>query len=157
MIHANYNFIKAISCALVLTACGTGSVFDQSVETPEDVWSVEYVPSFKFEVTKPSASYNFYLNITNSKAYPYANLFVFTHMTSPSGKVQRDTLHCLLADKAGKWLGKRSGDEYINRIMFRQNVFLAESGTYSISFEQAMRHNELPAIHAVGLSVEKAQ
>lgn len=79
---------------------------------------------------------------------------MFVHSKYPNGYSDIDTLEFFLADPTGKWLGDNSGTIVENRALLSKGLFPA-TGTYTFTFEQAMRNDSLPEILDVGLSVRK--
>ena len=73
----------------------------------------------------------------------------------PSGKMERDTIECLLADITGKWYGDHAGDVVDNKIWFKTDYQFSELGTYRFTFEQAMREESLTEIIDFGLRIEQ--
>jgi len=150
------NFLSALMIAAVLMLYGCGEVmFQETREVPNRIWEVGNTFRFDVEVVDTMKGYDFYIDLRNGSAYPYANIFMFVNTTFPSGNSARDTVECFLADKSGRWLGSGLGDILDNHILFKENVRFPNAGTYSFEFEQGMRTENLPEILDVGISIEK--
>ena len=80
---------------------------------------------------------------------------MFLETEFPNKTLSRDTVECILADDAGKWLGDGSGDIWDNRILFKKGVRFRQAGKYIFSLEQAIRVQNLPMIMDVGMRIEK--
>jgi len=77
-------------------------------------------------------------------------------MKGPDGGLLKDTVNCILADNRGKWKGTGVGDLWDLKIPYIGGFKFAQTGSYTVSFEQAMRvENGLNGITDVGLRVEK--
>jgi gliding motility-associated lipoprotein GldH len=76
---------------------------------------------------------------------------------APSGKLERDTIECLLADVDGKWFGNSAGAVIDNKIWFRTDFQFKELGKYHFLFEQAMREESLTEIIDFGIRIEEKQ
>jgi gliding motility-associated lipoprotein GldH len=100
--------------------------------------------------------YNVFVNIRNSDGYDFSNLYLFIDITAPNNATERDTINCVLADNAGKWLGQGLGDIWDNKILFKYNTRFRK-GDYKFKLTQAMRVDKLPEIMDVGLRIERAQ
>lgn len=131
-------------------------VFEKNEKLPNGIWKTENKIFFETKISDTISLHNFYINIRNSGKYQFSNLYVFVDAFSPAGKIQRDTIECILADAQGKWLGKSgSGSVWENQILFKKNVRFPKEGKYVFRFEQAMRAKELEHILDVGLRIEK--
>src|SRR5437868_15040740 len=80
---------------------------------------------------------NIYLNIRNSGAYQFSNLYLFLTTRTPKDEESRDTVELTLADDRGRWLGNGSGDIWDNRILFKRKFRFPQSGTYHFELQQA--------------------
>ncbi|OZI05561.1 gliding motility lipoprotein GldH [Siphonobacter sp. BAB-5385] len=145
-------------CFLVsLTACDTNAVFKDNMELPDAKWPVKTVPSFSFEISDTTRTYNLYYNLRNTKSYPYYNLYVTRTLLGPDGKtIERKLDELILANATtGKPTGNGLGDIYDHKFLVVKNYRFAKAGTYTFKVEQYMRQDPLPEIQTVGLTVER--
>ena len=119
------------------------------------IWDNKNTLKFEVDIADSITPYNFYINVRNAGAYPYSNLYLFLETEFPNKTVSRDTVECILADDAGKWLGDGSGDIWDNRILFKRNVSFPMPGEYRFELIQAMRLDPLPGIMDGGIRIEK--
>ena len=145
-----------VCVALCVAACNKNKVFESNVTIPNMSWSMKQAVKFDFEIKTTQTAYNLFVNVRNSEAYPYKNLWLFIRTKTPSGKVEVDSLDCKLADETGKWLGDGAGEIWDNKIMFKQRVGFPEVGKYTVEIQHGMRNELLPAVMEVGLLVEKS-
>lgn len=145
----------SILLVLLLSACDKTRIFDEN-KSIDGGWSWNNPIEFSVDIPDTLTPVNAYINIRNTSAYRFSNIYVFMTTTFPNGKQAKDTLNCLLADERGKWLGKGAGDLWDNRIMIKHNVYFNQKGTYRFKLEQAMRIDPLPDITDVGIRIEKA-
>ena len=138
-----------------IAACDSKRVYEQNVDIPDYIWDKESPIYFDAPITDTISLHNVYINIRNASGYGYSNIYLFLDTKYPDNKMSRDTIECILADPAGKWLGDGSGDIWDNQILFKKNVRFRQIGTYKFRFEQAMRMPKLPMIMDVGLRIEK--
>ena len=150
---ANILIFLVFLCTLY--ACNSNVIFDKNKQIENAVWKSSDVIKFTVPLTDSVQACNFFINIRNSAEYQYSNIFLFIKTFYPNGKISIDTVECYLADKEGKWLGKRSGKVIDNRILFRRAVQFRQKGTYSFEFEQAMRVDELRGVEDFGIRIEK--
>lgn len=144
-----------ISIAL-LASCDKEKVFEQNCEINGGAWHKDSIVKFEINVVDTISFHNLYINITNTGEYMYRNLYVFLDVFSPEeGNNIRDTIECILADNAGKWLGSTAGNVINNQILFKRGIRFPLAGAYVFEFEQGMRTEALEHIIGVGLRVEK--
>jgi gliding motility-associated lipoprotein GldH len=161
------NFGKIVFTVLVIAlvySCGNSVVYTQYERFDEDKgWAKNYQPKFEFTNTDTNQLCDVYINVRNAESYPYRNLFMFLHTTSPKGVKTTDTIECVLADDKGKWMGSGLGDLYDNVIIYKKNTRFKQLGKYTFTYEQAMRYGDkniidpLPLIMDVGITIEKAE
>jgi len=153
------NCCKNISLILLflgLISCDTNKVFEEYIEVENATWEKENIASFEFLAQDTTIAHNIYINIRNTGSYPYSNLYLFVSMKGPDGGLLKDTVNCILADNRGKWKGTGVGDLWDLKIPYIGGFKFAQTGSYTVSFEQAMRvENGLNGITDVGLRVEK--
>jgi gliding motility-associated lipoprotein GldH len=137
-----------------ISSCSPGYVFEKKNEIKNSLWKKDNVVSFNVNITDTVQYHNIYLFINNNNSYNFSNLYLFISVYTPSGNCLKDTTEFYLADDKGKWYGKKKGDEYLNRILYKKNVIFQKPGNYIFKIEQAMRVENIN-ITSVGLAVEK--
>jgi gliding motility-associated lipoprotein GldH len=140
---------------LLFISCDRNVIFEKNVELPDNHWEVKNVVDFETDIQDTVTPHNLYINLRNAGGYPFSNIFLFFTTSSPSGKMERDTVELTLADPSGKWLGNGLGDIWDNRVLFKENFRFPEKGVYKFALEQAMRVDPLPQIMDVGIRIEK--
>lgn len=149
------NFLYFLILMLVMLSCDSSRMFDHSVNIPAEGWHMDSTATFNIEVSDTVALNNFYINLRNNNDYSYRNLYLFLNTTFPDGKLARDTIELILADRAGKWMGKGFGRIKDNQIIVRAGLRFPHSGTYVFGIGQAMRDTLLVGIENVGIRIEK--
>lgn len=146
---------------LSLTSCDKNRVYDHYKSLPNQ-WPSDSTLTFKVNGLDSTQAYNLYINIRNTDAYPFSNLFLITDMIFPKGKVVQDTLEYNMAYPTGEWMGTGTGEAKLSKLWYKENVKFTEKGTYIFKIRQAMRHNGeaegvnvLKGITEVGLRIEK--
>ncbi|WP_053989973.1 gliding motility lipoprotein GldH [Mangrovimonas sp. TPBH4] len=146
-------------------SCDSNQVFDE-YQTVPNKWHKDSVLSFK--VTPPDSlnNYNLFVNLRNTSAYKYSNLFLIVEMEYPNGKTSKDTLEYVMAKPNGEFLGTGFSDVKENKLWYKgyESPFVFdESGEYTINIQQAMRENgkvegveELEGITDIGFRIEQA-
>lgn len=148
--------VLMIASLLSLTSCDRNVVFEDNVKLPENRWEQKNAIQFTVDIQDTISPHNLYINLRNAGGYQFSNIFLFFTTTSPSGKMERDTLELTLADASGKWLGDGAGDIWDNRQLFKRGFHFPESGKYIFQLEQAMRIDPLPQIMDAGIRIERA-
>ncbi|WP_027138168.1 gliding motility lipoprotein GldH [Gaetbulibacter saemankumensis] len=147
--------------SLVFVACDSKQVYDVYKSVP-NTWHKDSI--INFNITPPDSikPYNLFVNLRNTNAYKYSNLFLIVEMSFPHGKTITDTLEYRMADPSGKLLGTGLSDVKENKLWYKENVVFSEAGDYQVSIQQAMRENgkvhgvvELEGVTDVGFRIEK--
>jgi gliding motility-associated lipoprotein GldH len=146
-----------IVITVIFTGCDEEKFFDENVSIPNDKWPSDREVVFKVDIQDTVSPYRFFINVRNSDAYRYSNVYFFLVTEFPGGGMSRDTIELTLADKTGKWLGKGTGQYRDNRVFIRENIQFPRSGEYTLRLNQAMRKEILEGISEVGIRLEKQQ
>lgn len=142
--------------SLLLVSCDPNRVFEENTEIPNQQWHVNNAVNYEVSIQDTVTPHNFYLNIRNTGAYQFSNIYVFFNIEFPNGKTSRDTIECPLADKSGRWLGSGTGQLKDNQFLVKYKMRFPLSGLYKFKIEQAMRMDNLPEVSDVGLRLERA-
>jgi gliding motility-associated lipoprotein GldH len=138
------SFYAVALMAILLSACDRGMVYDH-FETMEDrTWGWRDTREFPVEVTDTISLHNIYLQVRHTVTYPMSNLYMFVYVKSPEGQMLKDTVHILMAEPDGKWIGKGTGHLRELSLLYRKQTRFGEKGTYTFTLEQGMRKPELP-------------
>lgn len=142
-------------------SCDPNGVFDVYKSVPNK-WHKDTVVSFKVKAPDSINAYNLFVNLRNTNAYKYNNLFLIVEMNFPHGKTIKDTLEYKMADPSGKFLGSGLTDIKENKLWYKEQVVFKEKGEYIINIQHAMRENgkvngvvQLEGITDVGFRIEK--
>jgi gliding motility-associated lipoprotein GldH len=148
--------LSLVFCLFIfLCSCDNKRIYEKNIAVTDAVWNIDEKPSFEVDVKDTISKQSFYINLRNSGAYPYSNIFLFIETLFPDSSISKDTVECFLADASGKWLGKGSSNIWDNQILFKKGVVFPKSGVYKFTFQHGMRTDELKEILDVGLRIEK--
>ncbi len=130
-------------------------------------WHKDSIATFNFKAPDTLKDYNLYVNLRNTNAYKFSNLFLIVDINYPNGKVIKDTLEYKMAAPNGELLGTGFSDLKENKLWFRgfDHPFkFNEEGDYTVNIQHAMRNNgvvkgveNLQGITDIGFRVEQAQ
>ncbi len=148
---------------LVLLSCDTNVVKSEYRSLQGGVWNKDDVLQFSFTEQDTVQEHDIFINVRNSNTFPYSNLFVIASLTTPEGKVIKDTLEYTMAMPDGTWMGKGSGSIKENKLWYKENIVFPSPGVYTIEVSHAMRKNGnvsgiigLEGITDVGIEVTKS-
>ncbi len=149
--------------SFVFVSCDSNRVFDEYKSVPNS-WHKDSIISFKVNPPDSIKNYNLFVNLRNTNAYKYNNLFLIVEMVYPHGKTIKDTLEYRMADPSGKLLGTGLTDVKENKLWYKgyeDSFVFNEIGEYTVNIQQAMREygkvngvTELEGITDVGFRVE---
>jgi len=153
-------------CCFLITNCDSDAVFDEYNSLPNQ-WHKDSVVSFNFKAPDTTKNYNLHVNLRNTDAYKFSNLFLIVELNYPNGKAVKDTLEYKMAAPNGELLGTGFSDLKENKLWFRgykESFKFNEEGEYIINIQHAMRNNgdvngveNLEGITDIGFRVEHAQ
>ncbi len=143
-----------------MSSCDSNAVFD-TYKTVPNQWHKDSIITFEVNPPDSTKTYNLFVNIRNTNAYRFSNLFLIVDMNFPNGKTIKDTLEYEMAKPNGELLGEGFTDIKENKLWYKEAVIFNEKGTYKINIQHAMRNNgsvegvdELEGITDIGFRVE---
>ncbi|WP_225986550.1 gliding motility lipoprotein GldH [Rufibacter sp. LB8] len=147
-----------LAFALLFSSCDGNRVFEENQDIEKNQWPVKLTPTFTFEVTDTTQTYNVFFNVRNALHYPFYNLYLRHYLLGPDGKQISSALHdmYLMDPKTGEPQGRGAGDIFDHRFRALKNVRFSQPGKYQVRVHQYMRQDPLPGIMAIGVRVEKA-
>ena len=144
----------------ILVSCDSNTIYDNYKSVP-NTWHKDSIVSFKINPPDSINNYNLFVNLRNTNAYKYNNLFLIVEMVFPYGKTIKDTLEYKMAEPSGKLLGEGYTDVKENKLWYKENVIFNETGEYKVNIQHAMRENgkvngviKLEGITDVGFRIE---
>jgi gliding motility-associated lipoprotein GldH len=153
----------ALIAGIVLSSCDSNQVFDEYKTVPNQ-WNKDSIISFNITPPDSTKAYNLFVNIRNTSAYKYRNLFLIVDMNFPNGKVIKDTLEYEMAKPNGELLGTGFADVKENKLWYKESVIFKETGEYKVNIQHAMRKNgdvegidELEGVTDIGFRIEPAK
>ena len=141
-----------------LVSCGDANIVYQSSKVIENnTWNKNEGVSFDFDINDTAEFYDFYFNLRTSNLYEWSNLYMFVEIGSPEEQFNIDTVEFSLANSVGEWTGVSSGSIINNKILFISKKRFPSLGTYKLTFNQAMRQDNLTEVMDVGIIIKKAE
>lgn len=150
------NFIIITGLLLLgIAACDPNRMYEENQRIAQNTWHFSDTLAFAVQVSDTTLLHDIFLNVRNNTDYPYSNFILFLDMEMPDGRILRDTIECILADRTGRWTGSGFGKIKSNSFHFRKDVWFPIQGIYQFRFQQAMREENLPGITDIGLRIER--
>ena len=156
-------FYVFLLSSLFLVSCDSKSIFDD-YETVPEVWNKDKIISFNVIPPDSTKAYNLFVNLRNTNAYKYNNLFLIVEMDFPHGKSIVDTLEYKMTKPNGEFLGTGLSSVKENKLWYKEGVVFNESGTYNVKIQHAMRSSgevngvvNLEGLTDVGFRIEKTE
>lgn len=148
-------YILIIPCFLI--SCGDSDVVYQNSKVIENnTWNKNESVTFDFDINDTTEFYDFYFNLRTTNLYEWSNLYMFVEIGSPEDQYNIDTVEFLLANSVGEWTGVSSGSVINNKVLFINKKRFPALGTYRLTFNQAMRQDDLKEVMDVGIIIKKA-
>lgn len=160
------NYWIALLISVLIFSCDSNAVFDQYKSVPNQ-WNKDDIMSFKITPPDSINAYNLFVNLRNTSAYKYSNLYLIVGMNYPNGKVEKDTLEYEMTAPNGEFLGTGFSDVKENKFWYKgyDSPFkFNEDGEYTITIQHAMRKNgkvdgikDLEGITDIGFRIENSK
>ena len=148
------NIIPAIALLAVITlSCDRNTVFSGNYRISDEKWSMYDPVSYACTITDTISTHDIKFSLRTSTEYPYRNIYLFIVTTFPSGTTVTDTLHAMVADEKGRWLGRGAGDLRELSIPYKSNVWFPETGEYHFRVAQGMRDTVLRGVYDLGMKI----
>ncbi len=138
----------------MILSCADHVVYHRTQQVETEAWHIEDTLQFDVHIDDTLSLHELYIDVRNTTAYPYRNLFLFMDIEFPGGHVLRDTLECILAERDGSWTGKGFGRIKSNRFMFRDDVWFPDTGVYTFKVCQGMRYEKISGITDIGIRID---
>lgn len=125
------------------------------------VWHKDSLQQFSFELNETN-EYNTFVNLRINEEYKFRNVFLIITLKDSLKMLLRDTLQFELADKSGKFIGKKRINLVDNNLLHKKQLKLEGNKKYFLSIEHAMRVinkvgglENLEGVTDIGYKIEK--
>lgn len=135
-------------CTTVLTACSVDTVYSRFVPVSSAQWHIDSTIYFDIPVTDTTFTYRTIIYVRHTERYPYQNMWLFV-----GDNLHRDTIEFYLADDRGQWLGDTHNGFIEMPVLIDGNRQFADTGTYHIAIQHAMRDTLLRGITDIGIEM----
>lgn len=153
--------IKRLAALTVLlflfSSCDSNRVFEADRDFENEVWQMDTIPVFTFEIEDLSPK-NLVIKLRTDLTYPYQNCYVNYKLKDLEGNIISSDLLSLqlFDDKTGKPQG--SGNSlYQFKEAILSNYTFPSTGEYRIELAQYMRTSQLNGTYSAGIRVEDSE
>ena len=140
MLRIIKNSVLVVLVLCCSVSCDKNRVFDVYKSVPNQ-WHKDSIVYFSITPPDTINPYNLFVNLRNTNAYKYNNLFLIVEMNFPHGRTIKDTLEYRMAAPSGKLLGVGMTDVKENKLWYKESVVFNEPGVYSVGIQHAMREH----------------
>ena len=146
---------STISLFFILVSCDENRIFDEYKSIPDATWHKDDIVEFDIKLDDTLSRNQVYIKIRNTVDYSYSNIYLFTKVDFPDGRVLVDTLEYEMTDTEGMWLGDGVSGIKNNLLYYKKDVVFYEKGDYKLSIQHGMRSDALIGIQDVGIRIER--
>ena len=146
--------------SLVIFSCESNVEF-LKYNSVNGAWHKDSLQEFSFELNETN-EYNTFVNLRINEEYKFSNIFLITTLKDSLNILSKDTLQFKLADKSGKFVGKKRINLVDNKLLHKKQLKLEGNKKYFISIEHAMRVinkvgglENLQGVTDIGYKIEK--
>ena len=146
--------------SLVIFSCDSNVEF-LKYNSVNGVWHKDALQEFSFELNETN-EYNTFVNLRINEEYKFSNIFLITTLKDSLNILSKDTLQFKLADKSGKFIGKKRINLVDNKLLHKKQLKLEGNKKYFLSIEHAMRVinkvgglENLQGVTDIGYKIEK--
>lgn len=146
--------------SLVIFSCDSNVEF-LKYNSVNGVWHKDALQEFSFELNETN-EYNTFVNLRINEEYKFSNIFLITTLKDSLNILSKDTLQFKLADKSGKFVGKKRINLVDNKLLHKKQLKLERNKKYFLSIEHAMRVinkvgglENLQGVTDIGYKIEK--
>lgn len=143
-----------LSMILFLSSCEKNRIYEANVPIKNNTWDSNFTPSYTVDIRDTTLLYNLYVDVHHTEIYPFQNIWLLVTTRFPDSTKLSRRIEVMLANDEGKWFGESLGEICDYRTLIQENAFFTKPGTYTFTFGQIMRQDELPGIMSIGIRVE---
>lgn len=146
-----------IACSF-FSSCANLDVFERMISIPGQMWYYNNKPSFSFNITDTSATYNIFIVLRHTDAYQYNNIWLNVGSKAPFESVYFKNVDLSLGSDAQGWYGNGMDDIFeVRKNITQGSIHFKKAGNYTFTLSQVMRENPLNHVLNVGIRVEKVK
>jgi gliding motility-associated lipoprotein GldH len=149
--------VAVMLMATAATGCNRGIQYSDIQKIEEGQWNMFDPAKYACTFDDTVMTYDIGLSLRTTTDYPYRNIYLFMVTTFPSGTTVTDTLHAMVTDEKGHWLGKGTGNIRELTVPFKSNVWFPEAGEYHFRVMHGMRDTVLQGVRDIGMKISRRE
>ena len=151
------NFYIAFLLLLFVSCKQKVGVFEKNTSIVSFSWEKNFAATGTFTITDTLSSYNIYLVLRHTDAYPYNNIWLKVGLKSPGDSMYFQKVNLTLGHDASGWEGSGMNDIWETRKLLNgEPRRFIKKGEYTFMISHIMREDPLKEIMSAGFRVEKA-
>lgn len=129
---------------------------EHSISFGDQGWPSKQVIDIPLTSLDSNKTYQVWVHVRQSEAYPYYNFYFLPKIIDPKGKrFQRTLAEAIFYDpKTGKPRAASGSSIKTHRYLIFDRLRFKEAGTYRLSLTQYMREDTLKGIVSIGVSLK---
>ncbi len=149
-------YLYFLLSVVVLASCGPKVIYEHQMEVPQK-WAYKDSLFYEFEVVDTLKPYDISLDITHDASFGYENLYIYAVTVFPEGNRTSNPVSLQLADTAGDWIGKCSGEACQTYINIAGASYFKTTGKYKIIICQHSRQDLLEGIWSIAVKISESE
>ena len=150
-------YLGAMLLTLMLSACGSNTLFEQQRTFKHNVWNNFTPELFDIEVKNIDNYYHIeFTAAVDTSVYRYDNVPFLIELTSPNGE-ERQFYGTILLKENGRWRGEMVDGYRVATGRIRSYFSFNHRGLHHLSVAQNTSQYDLEGIHSLTVSVTKAK
>ena len=138
---------------ILFCSCEEKPFYEDTKQVNGESWSYDVPVSFEVVVEDTTMMYDMHLDIDHAPDFSYQNLYLNVTTSFPKKEDKVERLNINLAENNGKWIGNCNKEKCKLKVYMLDGFKFADAGTYTFSFEQFSREENLSGIYALGLKI----
>ena len=141
---------------MAFSSCGPAAIHSEKMETNGE-WSYDNKLSSTIDIQDIDKNYDLALKLNHSQEFYYQNIYLQIETVFPDGKKITEPLSLDLANKAGNWIGKCSGETCEIVFSLQDNFKFKNTGKHQFTIGQYSRDRMLEGVNEIELLLFDAQ
>ena len=154
-----YIYPFLLSIGFLIASCSNRDVYVGFQHIDRGRWYQDSTFVFRMDSLKidPGKRYDVTVELSSNSRYPYRNLAIAVENNFRDTLFQTDTLHILLADEQGRWLGNGVGGLFQLSAPFLHTLSFDAVRSYEVRIRHNMEADPLPGIEKLGIRIMESR
>ena len=149
--------ILLAAIALLLTACGSDTVYNSEHTFKGNIWNHFTPEVFDIDITNTEDYYNIdFIAAVDTAVYRYDNVPVMIELTSPNGE-ERQFYGVVFLKENGRWRGEMEDGYRTASGRIRSYFSFNSQGTHHMEVTHTTSQYDLEGVHSLAVVITKAK